>query len=187
MFGRGSEEAEYLVRNNINVEVVPGITSGMAAPAYCGIPLTHRKAGSSVTFVTGHEIDDKNKSPVNWRALATGTDGIVIYMGMHNLNYIVKELISGGLDPETPSAIIHQGTLSGQKFIKSTLKKLTSKRDSIEISSPSIVMIGNVIDFQIEECSPKPSKLGLLRKDQLVKLKNTHESKEFLCGVSSFY
>tara|TARA_Y100001968_G_scaffold215730_1_gene198448 strand:+ start:79 stop:912 length:834 start_codon:yes stop_codon:yes gene_type:complete len=155
LFGRGAEEAEFLVKNQINVEVVPGITSGMATPAYIGIPVTHREAGSSVTFVTGHESLNKQNHKVNWRSLAKATDGIVIYMGMNNLKYIIEELIVGGLDFETPVAIIHKGTLRDQRYVKSSLRKLLSNINSIGFSSPSIVIIGKVVDYQIEECSPR--------------------------------
>ena len=91
VFGRGGEEAAYLKKNGIAVQVVPGITSGIAAPAYFGIPLTHRLAGSSVTFVTGHEGIDKHRPEVNWEALAQAGNTLVIYMGVHNLSYIVHQ------------------------------------------------------------------------------------------------
>tara|TARA_B100000579_G_C22708738_1_gene793453 strand:- start:174 stop:719 length:546 start_codon:yes stop_codon:yes gene_type:complete len=177
LFGRGAEEAEWLVRHDIEVEVVPGITSGMAAPAYMGIPLTHRDAGSSVTFVTGHEGDNKKGHRVNWRALANASDGLVIYMGMHNLDYIIKELISGGLDPLTPSAIIHQGTLLSQKFITAPLNTLLIKKKAHGISSPSIVVIGKIINNQIEECAPVPTYLAL---SKLNNLKSLSTEKEFI-------
>ena len=88
VFGRGGEEMEDLIKANIPVEVVPGITSGIAAPAYAGIPLTHRSYSSSVTFVTGHESAGKYRPAVNWEAIARGSETIVIYMGIHNLPYI---------------------------------------------------------------------------------------------------
>ena len=170
LFGRGAEEAEWLIRHNIEVEIVPGITSGIAAPAYFGIPLTHREAGSSVTFVTGHEGENKKEPTVNWRSLANATDGIVIYMGIHKLDYIINELICGGLDPATPSAIIEHGTLMNQKCIISPLNKLLSKKNSHKISSPSIVIIGKVINYQIEKCSPNPTNLTLAKVNNLITL-----------------
>ena len=175
LFGRGAEEAEWLVRHDIEVEVVPGITAGMAAPAYMGIPLTHREAGSSVTFVTGHEGDHKNGHTVNWRALANASDGIVIYMAMHNLEYIINELISGGLDPATPSAIIHQGTLNGQKFIKAPLNRILSMKKSNGMSSPSIVVIGKIINHQIENCAPMPIGLTHSKLNNLISLRTEKE------------
>lgn len=175
LFGRGAEEAEWLVRHDIEVEVVPGITSGMAAPAYMGIPLTHREAGSSVTFVTGHEADQKKGHTVNWRALANASDGLVIYMGMHNLDYIINELISGGLDPATPSAIIHQGTLMSQKCITAPLNRLLNEKKANGISSPSIVVIGKIINHQIEECAPVPTYLALSKLNNLISLSTKKE------------
>ena len=122
MFGRGGEEAAYLQKHGLSVQVVPGITSGIAASAYFGIPLTHRLAGSSVTFITGHEGVDKHRPSVNWRSIATATNTLVIYMGVHNLTYIVQELLAGGLSLNTPAAVIQQGTVIGQRLIKASLK-----------------------------------------------------------------
>jgi len=170
LFGRGSEEAEYLVKSQIKVEVVPGITSGMAVPAYFGIPVTHRNGGSSVTFVTGHESSSKQKTSVNWRALAKATDALVIYMGMHNLDFIVKELLAGGLDPKTPSAVIHQGTLISQQYLKASLNKLVEADFLVNFSSPSIVIIGRVIDHQVKECSPEIANLNPSKLDKLINL-----------------
>ncbi len=161
LFGRGAEEAAYLSHHGVPVEVVPGITAGIAVPAYVGIPVTHRLAGSSVTFVTGHEGIDKRRPVVNWRALGKASDGLVIYMGVHNLQYIVDELIAGGLAPSTPSAVIQQGTLIGQRFIKSSLDQLVDLARRKNLSSPSIVMIGMVVDFQVELCSPEPANVTM--------------------------
>ena len=97
VFGRGGEEAAYLHSQGVLVEVVPGVTSGIAASAYMGIPLTHRLASSSVTFVTGHEGVDKKPPSVNWKDLAKSSNSLVIYMGIHNLRHIVSELLSSGL------------------------------------------------------------------------------------------
>ena len=124
LFGRGGEEAAYLAARNIAVEVVPGVTAGIAAPAYAGIPVTHRRSGSSVTFVTCHEEIDKRRPSVNWRALATASDGLVIYMGLHNLPKIAEELIAGGLAADTPVAVIQQGTVEGQRCLKAALAEV---------------------------------------------------------------
>ena len=161
LFGRGAEEAAYLDSHGISVEVVPGITAGLAVPAYVGIPITHRLAGSSVTFVTGHEQKDKRRPTVNWRALAKASDCLVIYMGVHNLAYIVDELVAGGLNPLTSAAIIQHGTVVGQRFIKAPLKELVKEADNLEFISPSIVMIGEVVDFQIEACAPDPANVTM--------------------------
>ena len=101
LFGRGGEEAAHLARHGVPVEVVPGVTAGIAAPAYVGIPVTHRRAGSSVTFVTGHEEIDKRRPGVDWRGLARCSDGLVIYMGLHNLQRICDELIAGRARADT--------------------------------------------------------------------------------------
>ncbi len=161
LFGRGAEEAAYLERHGVPVEVVPGITAGIAVPAYVGIPVTHRLAGSSVTFVTGHEGIDKRRPSVNWRALATATDGLVIYMGLHNLQYLVDELIAGGLEPSTSSAVIQQGTVIGQRYVKASLKQLVLEVEKLGICSPSIVMIGAVVDYQVEACAPSPANVTM--------------------------
>jgi len=157
LFGRGAEEAAYLHQKGVRVEVVPGVTSGIAAPAYVGIPITHRLAGSSVTFVTGHEGIEKKSPTVNWRSLAKSSDGLVIYMGVHNLKFISEELIAGGMNPETSAAVIEQGTVIGQRFIKAPLIKLFDRIIEENLMSPSIVVIGSVVDYQVEACSPKPA------------------------------
>ncbi len=161
LFGRGAEEAAFLDGHGVQVEVVPGITAGIAVPAYAGIPVTHRLAGSSITFVTGHEDIDKRRSCVDWRALAKGSDGLVIYMGLHNLEYIIQELIVGGLDSSTSAAVIQQGTVVGQRIIKGSLKTLTQEVRSLEFESPSIIMIGAYVDFQIESCAPEPANVTM--------------------------
>ena len=159
LFGRGAEEALYLHEKGVSVEVVPGVTSGIAAPAYVGIPITHRLAGSSVTFVTGHEGIAKKRPAVNWRSLAKASDGLVIYMGVHNLSFISAELIAGGMNPETSAAVIEQGTVIGQRFVKAPLIKLFERVKEENLMSPAIVVIGSVVDFQVEACSPKPAKV----------------------------
>ncbi len=157
LFGRGAEEASYLHEKGVPIQVVPGVTSGIAAPAYVGIPITHRLAGSSVTFVTGHEGIDKKRPAVNWRSLAKSSDGLVIYMGVYNLEFISSELIAGGMNPATPAAVIQQGTVIGQRFIKSSLDNLFDRVATENFISPSIVVIGSVVNFQVEECSPPPA------------------------------
>ena len=154
LFGRGAEEAAFLESNAINVEVVPGITSGIAAPAYAGIPVTHREAGSSITFVTGHERFGNNKASVNWQLLAKASDGLVIYMGLHNIVGIVNDLINGGMNPLTPAAVIQQGTVIGQKVKKTHVDKLVYTVEHYGFVSPSIIIIGKVVDFQVESCVP---------------------------------
>ncbi|MEM6869374.1 MAG: uroporphyrinogen-III C-methyltransferase, partial [Cyanobacteria bacterium P01_C01_bin.121] len=106
VFGRGGEEMTDLMAAGVPVEVVPGITAGIAAPAYAGIPVTHRGYSSSVTFVTGHESTGKYRPQVNCRAIAQASETIVVYMGVHNLPNITQALITAGLDTQTPVALI---------------------------------------------------------------------------------
>lgn len=157
LFGRGGEEAAHLERHGVTVQVVPGVTAGIAAPAYLGIPVTHRRAGSSVTFVTGHEEIDKGRPGVNWRGLAASTDGLVIYMGLHNLRHICEELISGGLDPATPAAAIQQGTVRGQHAVITVLADLATAVHDAGLSSPAIVVIGEVVNQRVSSCAPEPA------------------------------
>lgn len=147
MFGRGGEEMTDLIKAGIEVEVVPGITAGIAAPAYAGIPVTHRGFSSSVTFVTGHEAAGKYRPEVDWRALAKGSETIVIYMGLHNLPQIVPLLLQGGLSPATPLALIRQGTLKDQVNFYTTLGKILDQLDFEEFTPPAIVVIGEVVSL----------------------------------------
>ena len=157
LFGRGGEEAAFLIERGVAVEVVPGVTSGIAAPAYAGIPVTHRRAGSSVTFVTGHEEIDKRRPSVNWRALASSSDGLVIYMGLHNLPRIAEELMAGGLASETPVALIQQGTVAGQRCLTATLATVADASRAQGFASPSIVVVGDVVNQRVEACAPEPA------------------------------
>ena len=154
LFGRGGEEAAYLDRHGVPVQVVPGVTAGIAAPAYVGIPVTHRLAGSSVTFVTGHEEIDKSRPGVDWRALARSSDGLVIYMGLHNLPRICEELMAGGLGASTPAAVIQQGTVLGQRHLICELGQLADRVATEGISSPAIAVIGEVVAHRVEACAP---------------------------------
>jgi uroporphyrin-III C-methyltransferase len=149
VFSRGGEEVSFLEKNGISVEIVPGITSGIAAPSNFGIPLTHREAGSSITFVTGHEDINKDKKTVNWRLLAKSSDGLVIYMGMRNIEFIVKELLIGGLDENTKCAVIQEATLNNQKCLISELKNLAETISNKGFSSPSIIVIGSIVGFKV--------------------------------------
>jgi len=154
LFGRGGEEAAYLAQRGVAVQVVPGVTAGIAAPAYAGIPVTHRSAGSSVTFVTGHEEIDKARPGVDWRGLARSSDGLVIYMGLHNLRRIVAELQAGGLADSTPAAVIQQGTVTGQRLLVATLAELADRAEAEGFASPSLVLIGAMVAQRVPACAP---------------------------------
>jgi uroporphyrin-III C-methyltransferase len=147
MFGRGGEEMADLVKAGIGVEVVPGITAGIAAPAYAGIPVTHREFSSSVTFVTGHEAAGKYRPAVDWAALARGSETIVVYMGLHNLPQIVPCLLQAGLKPTTPVALIRQGTLPDQVNFYTTLAQILDQLDLEVFTPPAIVVIGEVVSL----------------------------------------
>ena len=121
VFGRGGEEALSLVEAGVPFEVVPGVTRGLAAPAYAGIPVTHRGVSTSVAFVTGHEDPTKDRSDVDWKRIANGADTLVLYMGVGRLREISSELISAGRSPATPAAVIRWGTTPGQRTITGTL------------------------------------------------------------------
>ncbi|HEY9725642.1 MAG TPA: uroporphyrinogen-III C-methyltransferase [Chroococcales cyanobacterium] len=147
VFGRGGEEMEDLVRAGVSVEVVPGVTSGIAAPAYAGIPLTHRNYSSSVTFVTGHESAGKYRPKVNWIAIAQGSETIVIYMGLHNLSYIVSELGQAGLSEQTPVALIRWGTRPEQEELIGTLGTIVAQVEAAHFEAPAIAIVGDVVNL----------------------------------------
>ena len=110
-----------------------------------------------MTFVTGHEEIDKRRPSVDWRALATASDGLVIYMGLHNLPRIAEELMAGGLAATTPVAVIQQGTVAGQRCLKATLVDVADQCRAEAFKSPSIVVVGEVINQQVEACRPTPA------------------------------
>jgi len=156
IFGRGGEEMQDLVNVGVSVEVVPGITSGIAAPAYAGIPLTHRDYSSSVTFVTGHEAAGKYRPIVNWQAIAHSSETIVIYMGVHNLPYIVEQLHSAGLSLDTPVALVRWGTRPEQEELIGTLGTITAKVEETGFTAPAIAVIGQVVNLHnlLSSCRP---------------------------------
>jgi uroporphyrin-III C-methyltransferase len=145
VFGRGGEEMEDLTAAGIDVEVVPGVTSGIAAPAYAGIPLTHRDYSSSVTFVTGHEMAGKYRPGVNWKSIAHSAETIVVYMGVHNLDRITHELREAGLAGDTPIALVRWGTTPQQEELIATLDTVVRQIEIHQFSAPAIAVIGNVV------------------------------------------
>ncbi len=143
-FGRGGEEAEALVAAGIPFEVVPGVTAGIAAPAYAGIPVTHRDDASAVAFVTGHEDPGKQASSLDWEALARFPGTLVLYMGMRRLPQIAESLVESGADPATPAAVVERGTISGQRAVSAPLGELANAAARAEVSAPAVVVIGPV-------------------------------------------
>lgn len=144
IFGRGGEEAEALVAAGIPFEEVPGVSSAIAAPAYAGIPLTHRDMTSSVTIITGHEKPEKSRSAHNWQALAASASTLVFVMGMKNLPHIVHNLLQAGMDPATPSALVHRGTTPRQRSLTAPLERLPAAAAEAGFSNPSIIVVGKV-------------------------------------------
>ncbi len=147
MFGRGGEEAEYLKSHKIKYEIIPGITSGSGSATYSGIPLTHRSFSSSVVFVTGHEDPSKRTESIRWKRMAKACDTIVIMMGLARIGVICKQLLSGGIDKNTPVAVIQDGTTARHKMISGTVSNIASKVKREKIKAPAIIIIGNVVDL----------------------------------------
>ena len=145
VFGRGGEEAEALEQAGIPWEVVPGVSSGIAAPAYAGIPVTHRDWASSVAFVTGHEDGRRTAGRVDWEGLARSVDTIVVFMGLHNIGDIARRLIGGGLSPETAVAAIHRGTHAEQDTVVGTLATIADDIAAARLASPAIIVVGEVV------------------------------------------
>ncbi|PKO56806.1 MAG: uroporphyrinogen-III C-methyltransferase [Betaproteobacteria bacterium HGW-Betaproteobacteria-19] len=142
VFGRGGEEVEALAAGGVEAEVVPGLTAGIAVPAAVGIPVTHRAYTQGVTLVTGTSGDGCVEP--NWSALAKSGTTLVIYMGVARVLNIVARLIAGGLPPDTPAAAIASGTLPGQRHVKGTLADLPARVSAEGLTSPAIIVIGQV-------------------------------------------
>jgi uroporphyrinogen III methyltransferase/synthase len=144
VFGRGGEEAQALREAGVPFEVVPGVTAGVAAPAYAGIPVTHRDAASAVAFVTGHEDPEKPDSALDWPALAAFPGTLVFYMGVGRLGESARKLIESGRDGSEPAAVIERGTLPGQRTVRATLAEIAQAAAEAEIKPPAITLIGGV-------------------------------------------
>lgn len=169
VFGRGGEEMEDLMRAGVPVEVVPGVTSGIAAPAYAGIPLTHRSHSSSVTFVTGHESAGKYRPEVNWSAIAHGSETIVVYMGIHNLPHILSELQAAGLGLDTPIALIRWGTRPDQEELIGTFSTIVAQMEAAEFSAPAIAVIGSVVNLHGLLSGARPSEVVIRSQESEAK------------------
>lgn len=144
VFGRGGEEAEALVAAGVEFEVVPGVTAGVAAPAYAGIPVTHREDSPAVAFVTGHEDPEKETTAIDWDALARFPGTLVFYMGIRNLPEIAASLTAAGRPADEPAAVIGDGTLPGQRVVTSTLSGIAAAVAEAQIRAPAIVLVGEV-------------------------------------------
>jgi len=148
VLGRGGEEAEALRKNGILFEVVPGVTSAVAVPAYAGIPVTHRGLASSLAIITGHEDPTKKSSSIKWDKLATATDTLVILMGMQKLPQITARLIKHGRKASTPVAVIRDGTLPSQVCITGTLRDIAGKVRKAGLEAPAVIVVGEVVKLR---------------------------------------
>lgn len=148
VFGRVGEEAEVLAENGIEYEIVPGVTAGIAAPAYAGIPVTHRDYASSFAIVTGHGRDSKGEDHLNWSALAKGIDTVAFYMGVGNLEYICKQLIAHGRNSKTPVAIIEWGTTEKQRTLTGNLETIHDLVTEGNIQNPAMILVGEVVGLR---------------------------------------
>src|SRR5277367_6459849 len=150
VFGRGGEEAQVLVRAGVPFEVLPGVTSAIAAPAYAGIPVTHRDFASTVTFVTGHEDPTKPESAIDWRHLAQLRGTKVFLMGVERLREITQRLITEGADPATPVALVRWGTTPRQESIEGTLETISDLAEQQNFQAPAITVVGDVVKLRSE-------------------------------------
>ena len=148
VFGRGGEEAEELAQAGISFEIVPGVTSAVAAPAYAGIPLTHRRYNTSVAFITGHEDPTKEESTIDWSKLATGVGTLVFFMGVKNLPNIAENLMAAGRDPKTPVALVRWGTTPQQITLTGTLETIVEQAKVAGLKPPALIIVGEVIELR---------------------------------------
>jgi len=144
VFGRGGEEAEFLAKEGIEFEYVPGISSAIAVPGFAGIPITHRRYDPAVVFITGQE----SKERLNWSALARLNATIVVLMGLSNIEKICKNLLENGKKPETPVAVIEKGLSAEERVVVGTLNDIAEKVKTKGISAPAIIVIGKVVELR---------------------------------------
>lgn len=154
IFGRGGEEREHLIEAGIEVEVINGISSGLAAPASIGIPLTHRDWSQGAVFITGHGKSDEAQP--DWESLAKLNLTLVVYMGVARCREIQAALLAGGKAPATPVAVIHSATAAAQQSLVTTLAQLPAALSESGMGSPAIIVIGDVVRCASQECVPDP-------------------------------
>jgi len=158
VFGRGGEEALALSAAGIPYEIVPGVTAGIAAPAYAGIPVTHRGLSSAVALITGHENPDKQEISLEWPALAAFPGTLVFYMGVQRLSAIAGSLLAAGRSPEEPAVVIERGTLPGQRCVLATLATIAEQAGAAQVRAPSITLVGPVAALadELSWLQPRP-------------------------------
>ena len=145
IFGRGGEEALTLAEARIAFEVVPGVSAGIAVPAYAGIPLTHRDVAAQVTFITGHECVKRDGSSIDWDSLARSPGTLVFFMGLKNLPHIAEALVAHSRSPETPTAVIQWGTTEHQVTVTGTLADIVERVRAAALEPPALVVVGEVV------------------------------------------
>lgn len=150
VFGRGGEEAQELLEYGVSYEVVPGVTSAISAPAYAGIPVTHRDHTSFVSFITGHERPDKKESRMQWDVFARSDATLVFLMGVRNLANIVKNLMAHGKPADTPVALVRWGTTTRQQTVTGTLETIVGVVEKAGLKSPAIIVVGHVVSLREE-------------------------------------
>jgi uroporphyrinogen III methyltransferase / synthase len=148
VFGRGGEEAEALAAAGIPFEVVPGVSSAVAVPAYAGIPVTHRGVASSFAVVTGHEDEGKGEAAVDWARLATAVDTLVILMGVRSLPRIAAALLDAGRAPETPVALVRWGTTDAQETVVGRLDQIATLAAAVRLAPPVVIVVGDVVNLR---------------------------------------
>lgn len=145
VFGRGGEEAQTLVQHGVPIRIIPGISAGIGGLAYSGIPVTHRDINQTVAFVTGHDQTGEAPHSVEWGALATAAQVIVIYMGMKHIGRISAELIAGGRDPDDPVAVVTDATTDAQTVLETTLSKVEADIAASDLVPPAIICVGRAV------------------------------------------
>jgi uroporphyrinogen III methyltransferase/synthase len=148
IFGRGGEEVEVLLDEGVPFEIVPGVTSAIAAPAYAGIPLTHRDYTSTLAFITGHEDPTKEKSRIDWESLAKGIGTLVFLMGVKNLPRITAKLLEHGMPPEKPVALIRWGSTPRQVTVTGTLATIVNEAEKAGMKPPAIIVVGDIVQLR---------------------------------------
>jgi uroporphyrin-III C-methyltransferase/precorrin-2 dehydrogenase/sirohydrochlorin ferrochelatase len=147
LFGRGGEEADALAGAGVAFEVVPGVSAGVAVPAYAGIPLTHRGVTAEVVFVTGHD-SASSPSAVDWSRYADSPATLVVFMGLDNLQSITRQLLAHGRDESCPAAVIARGTTSAQQTVVGTLSDIAAKAAAARVQPPALIVVGEVVDLR---------------------------------------
>ncbi|MCK0471456.1 uroporphyrinogen-III C-methyltransferase [Halalkalibacter sp. APA_J-10(15)] len=151
VYGRVGEEAAALEAAGVQYEIIPGITAGIGASTYAGVPVTHREYGASFAIVTGHDQSKNGQPQIDWKALATGIDTIAFYMGVKNLPYICEQLTINGRNPSTPVMLIQWGTLGKQRVLTGTLQTIVNKVMQEKFTNPAITLVGDVTKLRTKE------------------------------------